>query len=91
MKERYFQIIADGEVHEYCSWKDVLEDFLLYSEDENYTTIEVYDPIIGAVLMESTEGEITDLLGLLEQQPFFPAYFTENTVKFCQNHVENIF
>ena len=66
MKERYFQIIADGEIHEYIDWKDVLEDFLLYSEDENYTTIEVYDPIIGAVLMESTEGEITDLLGLLE-------------------------
>ena len=66
MKERYFQIIADGKVHEYIDWEEVKEDFLLYSEDENYTTIEVYDPIIGAVLMESTEGEITDLLGLLE-------------------------
>ena len=66
MKERYFQIIADGEIHEYIDWEEVKEDFLLYSEDENYTTVELYDPIIKAVLMESEEGEITDLLGLLE-------------------------
>ena len=66
MEERYWEIIADGEVHEYCSWKDILEDFVLYAEDENYTEVEVYDPIIGAVLMESTYGEITDMLGLLE-------------------------
>ena len=66
MKERFFQIIADGEVHEYIIWEEVKEDFLLYSEDENYITIEVYDPIIKAVLLESENGEITDLLGLLE-------------------------
>ena len=66
MEERYWAIIADGEAHEYYSWKDVLEDFVLFAEDDNYITIEVYDPIIGAVLMESTHGEITDILGLLE-------------------------
>lgn len=66
MEERYWAIIADGEAHEYYSWKDVLEDFVLYAEDNNYITIEVYDPIIGAVLMESEHGEIRDLLGLLE-------------------------
>ena len=66
MKERYFQIIADGEVHEYIIWEEAVEDFLLYSEDESYTTVELYDPIIKAVLLESEDGEITDLLGLLE-------------------------
>ena len=66
MKERYFQIITDSKVHEYIIWEEAVEDFLLYSEDENYTTVELYDPIIKAVLLESEEGEITDLLGLLE-------------------------
>lgn len=66
MKERYWEIIADGGIHYYSSWDDVLEDFILYAEDEYYTEIEVYDPIINAVLMESTDGEITDILGLLE-------------------------
>ena len=66
MEERYWSIIADGIAYEYYSWKDILEDFVLFSEDDNYTTVEVFDPIIGAVLMESTEGEITDILGLLE-------------------------
>ena len=66
MNERFWAIIADGEAHEYYSWEDVLEDFVLFAEDENYITIEVYDPIIGAVLMESEYGEITDILGLLE-------------------------
>lgn len=64
--ERYFQIIADGKVSEYIDWEEVKEDFLLYSEDESYTTIEVYDPILKAVLIESEYGEITDILGLLE-------------------------
>lgn len=66
MQERYWEIIADGGIHYYSSWEDVLEDFVLYAEDDNYTEIEVYDPIIGAVLMESTDGEITDILELLE-------------------------
>ena len=66
MEERYWAIIADGTAYEYYSWKDVLEDFIIFSEDQNYITIEVYDPIIGAVLIESEYGEITDLLGLLE-------------------------
>ena len=66
MRERYFQIIADGEIHEYIDWEEAVEDFLLYSEDENFTTIEVYDPLLKAVLIESEEGKITDLLGLLE-------------------------
>ena len=66
MKERYFQIIADGETHEYIIWEEAVEDFLLYSEDENFTTVELYDPIIKAVLIESENGEITDVLGLLE-------------------------
>ena len=66
MRERYFQIIADGEIHEYIDWEETVEDFLLYSEDENFTTIEVYDPLLKAVLIESEEGKITDLLGLLE-------------------------
>ena len=66
MKERYFQIIADGEVHEYIIWEEAVEDFLLYSEDKDFTTVELYDPIIKAVLLESEEGEITDILGLLE-------------------------
>ena len=66
MKERYFQIIVDGEVHEYIIWEEAVEDFLLYSEDEKFTTVELYDPIIKAVLLESEDGEITDLLGLLE-------------------------
>ena len=66
MQERYWEIIADGGIHYYSSWEDVLEDFVLYTEDDNYTEIEVYDPVIGAVLMESTYGEITDILGLLE-------------------------
>ena len=66
MKERYFQIIADGKVHEYIDWEEAVEDFLLYSEDEKFTTVELYDPIIKAVLLESENGEITDLLGLLE-------------------------
>ena len=64
--ERDWSIIADGMAYEYYSWKDVLEDFILFSEDDNYITIEVFDPIIGAVLMESEYGEITDILGLLE-------------------------
>ena len=66
MEERMWAIIADSVAHEYYSWEDVLEDFILFAEDENYVTIEVYDPIIGAVLLESTYGEITDILGLLE-------------------------
>ena len=66
MKERYFQIIADGEVHEYIDWEEVKEDFLLYAEDENFTTVEVYDPILKAVLIESEYGEIIDKLDLLE-------------------------
>ena len=66
MEERYFQIIADGEVFEYIVWEEVKEDFILYSQDENFTTIEVYDPILKAVLMESEYGEIKDILGLLE-------------------------
>lgn len=66
MEERYFQIIADGETHEYIIWEEAVEDFLLYSEDENFTTVELYDPVIKAVLIESESGEITDLLGLLE-------------------------
>ncbi len=66
MEERYWSIIADSTAYEYYSWKDVLEDFILFSEDENYVTIEVFDPILGAVLIESTYGEITDILGLLE-------------------------
>ena len=66
MKERYFQIIVDGEIHEYIIWEEAVEDFLLYSEDGKYTTIELYDPIIKAVLLESEEGEIKDILGLLE-------------------------
>ncbi len=64
--ERTFQIIADTEVHEYIIWAEALEDFLLYAEDEKYTTIELYDTTLKAVLLESTEGEITDILGLLE-------------------------
>ena len=66
MEERYWSIIADGTAYEYYCWKDVLEDFILFSEDENYVTVEVFDPIIGAVLMESEYGEIKDILGLLE-------------------------
>ena len=66
MDERYWAIIVDGEAFEYWHWGDVIEDFLLFSEDENYVTIEVYDPILGAVLIESEYGEITDILGLLE-------------------------
>ena len=66
MQERYFQIIVDGETFEYIVWEEVIEDFLLYSEDERHTTVEVYDPIIRAVLLESEEGEIKDILGLLE-------------------------
>lgn len=66
MKERYFQIIVDGETFEYIVWEEAVEDFLLYSEDEKYTTVELYDPVIRAVLLESEEGEIKDILGLLE-------------------------
>ena len=66
MKERYFQIIVDGEIFEYIVWEEAVEDFLLYSEDEKYTTVELYDPVIRAVLLESEEGEIKDILGLLE-------------------------
>ena len=66
MQERYFQIIVDGEIHEYIIWQEAVEDFLLYAEDEKYTTVELYDPIIKAVLLESENGEIKDILGLLE-------------------------
>ena len=66
MEERYWVIIADGTCFEYFHWEDILEDFLLFSQDENYTKIEVFDPIINATLLESEEGEIKDILGLLE-------------------------
>ena len=63
--ERYLEFNVNGEVTEYVSMKDVIEDLKIYIE-EGAEFIEIYDPFLERVIFYKDGDYLEDPLNLLE-------------------------
>ena len=63
--ERYLEFNVNGEVTEYVSMKDVIEDLKIYIE-EGAEFIEIYDPFLERVIFYKDSDYLEDPLNLLE-------------------------